>query len=123
MVWFAVNSSLPSETPSQVQSELNSDCLRIPFNLSEVNQYSLSQNYPNPFNPKTIISFTIPKNQFVELKIYDLLGNEIAVLVNEYKLAGKTTLEFDASNLSSGVYFYRIKVDDFIQTKKILLAK
>jgi len=86
-------------------------------------EYSLFQNYPNPFNPRTIISFTIPKNQFVELKIYDILGNEVAVLVDEYKMAGKTTLEFDASDLSSGIYFYRIKARNFIKTKKLLLAK
>ena len=93
--------------------------------IDETNQYiySLEQNYPNPFNPKTLISFTIPKNQFVELKIYDMLGNEIAVLVNEYKLAGKITLEFDASNLSSGLYFYQMRTDEFIRTKKMILLR
>lgn len=86
-------------------------------------EYSLFQNYPNPFNPITTISFTIPENQFVELKIYDVLGTEVAELVNEYKSAGKNTLVFDAGDLSSGIYFYKIKAGNFIKTKKLLLTK
>ena len=85
--------------------------------------FSLSQNYPNPFNPTTTISYSIPESQNIELKVYDLLGNEVASLVNEYKTAGSYKVNFNANNLSSGIYFYKIKAGDFIQTKKLILLK
>jgi photosystem II stability/assembly factor-like uncharacterized protein len=84
-------------------------------------KYSLSQNYPNPFNPSTIINYQIPKAGFVTLKIYDILGKEVAELVNEEKVAGKYKVEFDASQLSSGVYFYQLQASIFVQTKKMIL--
>jgi len=90
-------------------------------NLPE--KYLLSQNYPNPFNPSTGINYSIPKNSFVSVKVYDVLGNEVAVLVNKEKPAGNYSVEFNANNLSSGVYFYRIQAGSFIQTKKMLLIK
>ena len=86
-------------------------------------EYSLSQNYPNPFNPSTTISFKIPKTDFVSLKIYDALGNEIKTIVNEIKTAGKFSVNFDGSNLPSGVYFYRLTSGNFSKTKKLLLLK
>ncbi|HEX7356888.1 MAG TPA: T9SS type A sorting domain-containing protein, partial [Ignavibacteriaceae bacterium] len=86
-------------------------------------EFTLSQNYPNPFNPSTIISYSIPQNSFVTLKVYDVIGNEIATLVNETKSAGKYDIRFDASNLSNGVYFYTIKADNFTSTKKMILMK
>ena len=85
--------------------------------------YKLFQNYPNPFNPNTRIKYSIPKASFVLLKIYDLLGNEIAPLVNEEKSTGNYEIEFNGSNLSSGVYFYRIQAGNFIATKKFILIK
>ncbi len=86
--------------------------------------YQLSQNYPNPFNPTTVINFSIPKAGQVSLKVYNSLGQEIATLVNEFKGAANYQVDFDASNLSSGVYFYSLKVDNgFQQTKKMLLIK
>jgi uncharacterized delta-60 repeat protein len=89
--------------------------------------YSLSQNYPNPFNPSTNIKFTISDFGFVSLKVYDVLGNEIANLVNEEKLAGEYEVEFNTSSIkhlpSSGVYFYQLKAGDFIRTKKMILLK
>ena len=84
---------------------------------------SLYQNYPNPFNPKTIIKYQIPELRFVTLKLYDVLGNEIATLVNEEKPIGNHTIEFDASTLPSGVYFYRLQVGSFVETKKMMLMK
>ena len=89
---------------------------------TEIN-YTLSQNYPNPFNPATIISFSIPENSFVSLKIYDVLGNEVSELVNEIKEKGNYNVSFDASNLSSGIYFYTLKANSYSTTKKMLLAK
>ncbi len=87
-------------------------------------QYKLSQNYPNPFNPTTVINFTIPKAANVTLKVYNSLGQEIATLVNGYKDASNYKVDFDASNLSSGIYFYTLKVgNNFTQTKKMILLK
>jgi 1,4-alpha-glucan branching enzyme len=90
--------------------------------------YSLSQNYPNPFNPSTTISYSIPKNSFVTLKVYDILGREAAVLVNEEKPAGKYSVVFNAVNgggkkLSSGVYLYKIQADGFSESRKFILMK
>lgn len=88
-----------------------------------VNSFHLNQNYPNPFNPATIISFSIPENSFVSLKIYDVLGNEITELISEIKGAGNYSVSFDASKLSSGIYFYTLKASGHSFTKKMLLAK
>jgi len=85
--------------------------------------FILSQNYPNPFNPSTKISFTMPKHSHVTIKVYDILGNEVATLVNEEKPQGNYTIEFNAKNLVSGVYFYTLKADSFSDTKKLLLLK
>lgn len=92
------------------------------------NKFQLSQNYPNPFNPVTTISFTIPnvidaKIASATLKIYDVLGREVTVLLNETLLPGKYELKFDASNLSSGIYFYQLRNGNFIDTKKLILLK
>ena len=97
----------------------------ISINLNEgiPNTYSLNQNYPNPFNPSTKINYNIPVTNFVTLKIYDVLGKEVASLVNEKQSAGSYTVDFFAGNLSSGVYFYRIKSGEFIQTKSMMLLK
>src|SRR4030095_6456398 len=86
-------------------------------------QFSLSQNYPNPFNPITNIKFSIPEQGSVKLVIYDILGREVATLLNEVKPAGNYLIDFDGSNLASGVYFYTLKVNDFTETKKMLLVK
>jgi hypothetical protein len=97
-----------------------SDIVEIDFSPEN---YSLSQNYPNPFNPSTSISFTITKNTFVTLKIFNILGNEITTLVNQVMPGGKHKIKFDANNLPSGVYLYTLIVDDFVDTKKMLLMK
>ncbi len=85
--------------------------------------YNLSQNYPNPFNPSTIINFQIKDEGFVSLKIYDVLGREVVVLLNENKKSGFYTQNFNSQNLSSGVYFYRLEVNNFIDTKKMILLR
>ena len=85
--------------------------------------YSLSQNYPNPFNPVTKINFALPKQGFVTLKIYDVLGREVRTLVNEVKSAGQFSVDFNASEFSSGVYFYRLETDGFSDIKRMMLIK
>lgn len=86
-------------------------------------EFALFQNYPNPFNPETTIRYQLPKNQFVMLKVYDLLGGEVAALVNEIQDAGSYNIIFDASKVPSGVYFYSIQAGDFKQIKKMILMK
>ncbi|GBD86110.1 hypothetical protein BMS3Abin03_00019 [bacterium BMS3Abin03] len=92
-------------------------------NTEQIFSYSLLQNYPNPFNPTTTISYSLEKNGLVILKVYDILGNEVATLVNENKTAGDYYVKFDASNLPSGIYFYRLISGSFLSTKKLLLLK
>ncbi len=97
-------------------------------NICEINNvlnlnFNLAQNYPNPFNPTTIINFTIPEDNFVQLKVYDLLGKEIVSLVNEYKNKGSYKVEFNANELSAGTYFYQLKSGNFLATKKLMLVK
>ena len=98
-------------------SDVESDYSIIP------NKFEVYQNYPNPFNPSTTIKWQMPETGLVTLKIYDVLGREITMLVNEELSAGKHETIFDASRLSSGIYFYHLKAGSFIQTKKMLLLK
>jgi len=86
-------------------------------------EFELEQNFPNPFNPGTIISYSVPTSSFINLKVYDILGNEIAVLVNEEKQAGNYQINFDASKLTGGVYFYQLRTNSFVDTKKMILMK
>ncbi len=95
----------------------------INVDLTAPTVFALEQNYPNPFNPSTIISYSIPQSSFVTLKVYDIIGNEVATLVNQTQSAGKYDIRFDASSLSNGVYLYSIKTDNFTSTKKMLLMK
>lgn len=93
--------------------------------------FVLNQNYPNPFNPTTMISYSLPIRSFVSINIFDALGRQVAVLVNEEKTAGNHEIQFDAKNLSSGIYFYRIQVRQIssgqsaisIETRKLVLLK
>jgi len=96
-------------------------------------EFSLKQNFPNPFNPSTVIGYQLPISSNVTLKVFDILGNEIAILVNDYKLAGKYEVEFNAAELSgsvsakggyaSGVYFYQLNASNYIDTKKMILLR
>jgi len=87
------------------------------------NKYNLSQNYPNPFNPVTKIKYTIPKAEFVSIKVFDILGGEIATLVSEEKQTGNFEVEFNGSNLASGIYVYRMQAGNFTDAKKFVLIK
>jgi len=86
-------------------------------------QYLLSQNYPNPFNPTTVINYSVPKQSNIKLTIYDALGREVANLVDEEKSVGNYMAEFDAANLSSGIYFYQLRAGEFVQMKKMILLR
>ncbi len=86
-------------------------------------EYGLQQNYPNPFNPTTNINFTIPEQQLVQLKVYNVIGQEVATLVNDVMNQGNYSVTFDAANFSSGVYFYKLETGKFSEVKKMILTK
>jgi hypothetical protein len=102
---------------------LNAEMVEFSF----VKEYSLEQNYPNPFNPSTVINYSIPVDGNVELIVYNILGSEVAVLVNEYKEAGNYSVEFSTedimNNLGSGVYIYKLKSGSFTETRKMVVLK
>jgi hypothetical protein len=85
--------------------------------------YVIMQNYPNPFNPSTKISWQLPVGSWQTLKIYDVLGNEIATIVNEFKPAGTYEIEWNAIGLPSGIYFYQLRSGKFVETKTMMLLK
>ena len=102
---------------SNIITSVGSLCNDLPI------RYLLAQNYPNPFNPTTNISFTLPSKWLVLLKVYDLVGREVATLVSEELMAGNHTRQWNAANMSSGVYFYRLQVGSFTETKKLILLR
>jgi hypothetical protein len=91
--------------------------------IAGAKEFKLYQNYPNPFNPETVISYSLPVSNHVELKIFDMLGREIETLVDGERNAGNYEIEFSAEHLSSGIYFYSIKTEDFTCTKKLIVTK
>jgi len=88
-----------------------------------ITTYILEQNYPNPFNPNTKIKYSVPQSSYITIKVFDILGNDIVTLVNTEKPVGIYEVEFDATTLTSGVYFYRLQAGSFVETKKMILAK
>jgi hypothetical protein len=115
---------------AQTQVTLQANTIVSPGNLSAVNdnstipqKFALEQNYPNPFNPSTIINFSLAKSGQVKLSVYDILGREVALLVNERTEAGVHEVKFEGANLASGVYFYRLQAGDFVASKRLLLLK
>jgi hypothetical protein len=100
----------------------NQEIGKISSNNSELN-YFLAPNYPNPFNPTTTIKYSLKDDGIVKLKIYNILGSEVASLVDEYKHKGEHKVTFDAGNLASGVYIYKIQSGNFIYSRKMLLLK
>lgn len=123
---FSIRNALTEENSSGVLIYKENSALVVTLNnrKNELNDFLLNQNYPNPFNSKTTISFIVPKTkQIVSLKLFDMLGNELAALINSEVEPGYHSIEFDASNLSSGLYFYSLKIGKKIVTKKMLLLK
>ena len=109
----------------RVQStNLNGKIIGIrPISTEIPNQFSLSQNYPNPFNPITHFEFRIADFGFVKISVYDILGREVSVLVNEKLKAGIYEAEFDGTNFPSGIYFYKMEAEGFKEIKKMVLVK
>jgi glucose/arabinose dehydrogenase len=95
----------------------------VAVDLGTPKEFVLEQNYPNPFNPNTTIKYYVPEHSFVTIKIYDVLGNEIKTLINDEKSAGYYKIDFDASQFSSGIYFYVLKSNEFVASQKMLLIK
>jgi len=103
---------------------LKSNPIKKTYNGAElVEDYALSQNYPNPFNPATTINYQIPADGFVTLKVYDILGKEVATLVNEQQTIGRYSINFNATHFASGVYIYELRCGEFIQSKKMMLLR
>ncbi|HEY6436973.1 MAG TPA: T9SS type A sorting domain-containing protein, partial [Ignavibacteriaceae bacterium] len=94
-----------------------------PVEGSIPSEYTLQQNYPNPFNPATTISYSIPAESQVSLVIYDIMGRQVSVLVNGKQSAGSYNIQFDASSIASGTYFYKLTADEFISVKKMVFLK
>ena len=112
-VYKAVNYNMQKRSTPNLSSE----------DRSTPKEYSVSQNYPNPFNPTTTLSFDLPEPSQVVLTVYDHIGREVATVVNGYRSAGHFEATFDASNLGSGVYFYRLQAGSYTAVKKMLLIK
>lgn len=121
MYEILINNYIPNVPP--IRSEEYKSKNKNGSNNSIPAKYELSQNHPNPFNPTTSIMYSIPKDGFVSLKIYDITGREIKTLVNEIKKAGYYSITLNASELSTGIYFYRVQTGNFFQTKRMVLIK
>ena len=118
MLHFPIKHWLPDgevSPPVSVEDDEIEDGIPTDFNLS--------QNYPNPFNPSTTINYQIPELSFVTLKVFDVLGREIITLVNEEKPIGTHAIEFNATSLPSGIYFYQLLTPNFTETKKMILLR
>ena len=112
--------------PSQLYlMKLEPDSILMSVNIdnSIPKRFHLSQNYPNPFNPKTSIEFELPKTSDVTLNVFNILGEEVAILLSASLLPGSHSVEWDASNLASGVYLYRLQTGDHVETKKMILMR
>lgn len=132
--WVATNCNLIifvyKDNGALIQSTVEQSTIQSVTNPIGVNgtheipkDYSLEQNYPNPFNPSTNIKYSVPKDGNVSLKVYDILGNEVSTIINGFMKAGVYNVDFDGSNLASGIYFYTLKTSEFTSTKKMALIK
>ncbi len=111
LFWFGIETGIITEVEDEIQLS------------SSLSKYTLEQNYPNPFNPNTKISWKVPISSKQTVNVFDVMGKEVATLVNEYKPAGTYEVEWDASEFPSGVYFYQLKTERFVETKKMILMK
>ncbi|MBI5471340.1 MAG: T9SS type A sorting domain-containing protein [Ignavibacteriae bacterium] len=119
----AINSEVSGEWSAVWRFRTDTTLLTIGSGVQVPSKYFLQQNYPNPFNPETKIKYQIPNSNHVTLKVFDLLGREVATLVDELKPAGTFETAFDASKLSSGIYTYRLQAGEFVATRKFLLVR
>ncbi len=112
-----------TQLPGFVRLLESASITSVPDNSTTPHDFALEQNFPNPFNPVTVISYQLSVNSFVTMKVFDVIGREVATLVNENLVAGNYDIAFNAANLSSGVYFYRLTAGGMVQTKKMILQK
>ncbi len=122
-IWKVVRASNPSQQSPQVTFGVTTAPIGITQISSIVSEFSLSQNYPNPFNPNTKINFSLPKSDYVSLRVYDMLGREVSVLVNGQLTAGEYEADFNAKGLSSGMYYYSLRAGEYVDVKKMVLVK
>ena len=94
-----------------------------PNNEISIKKFKLEQNYPNPFNPRTIINYELPITNYIDLTIFNILGQKVATLVSGNQNAGFHTVEWDAGGMASGVYYYRLQAEGFVETKKLILLR
>jgi hypothetical protein len=128
---YTYNDNIKNITATEIQYRLKQIDFNGEYTYSDVVtvgnivpfEFRLDQNYPNPFNPSTTIKYSIPSAEFVTLKVFDILGNEVTTLVNNKKAAGNYQVEFNAETLPSGVYYYTLVTESFVQTKKMMLVK
>jgi hypothetical protein len=125
---YYMNQMLAEDLISYIMVNKFNEIVSVKEEVSYISdRYSLLQNYPNPFNPSTKISWQSPVGSWQTLKVYDILGNEVATLVNEYRNAGNYEIDFQSTNsghqLANGVYFYQLRTGDFVETKKMILLK
>ncbi|MBS1518696.1 MAG: T9SS type A sorting domain-containing protein, partial [Bacteroidetes bacterium] len=122
--YLKIGSNDPVTPNKNVKVKLNVGPVGIENNVLGIpSEFRLDQNYPNPFNPSTRISYAVPKESFVSIKIFDILGKEVMSLVNENKQPGYYDVQFNASNFASGMYFYKIEAGNFTETKRMILLK
>ncbi|MHB8338047.1 MAG: T9SS type A sorting domain-containing protein, partial [Ignavibacteriaceae bacterium] len=121
-IWQKNQAAIMAHIVSENTSVLNVTDVKKENNQTPT-AFTLSQNYPNPFNPSTVIKYSVPKSGIVTLKVYNMLGQEVATLVNQMQNSGNYIVNFNANNLASGVYMYRIQSGDFTLTKKMELLK
>jgi len=121
---YRVNAGFKNPNPRRWDSVMvNISLTDVGENSFSPSEFMLYNNYPNPFNPSTTIRYSIPEASFTSIKIYDALGNQVSSLVNETKTAGTYEVMFNATNLSSGIYYYELQAGSFTQTKKMILTK
>jgi hypothetical protein len=121
---YTVNAGFKNPNPRRWDSVMvNISITDVGENPSNPGTFKLYDNYPNPFNPSTTIVYSLPEAAFTSLKIYDAVGNEVSSLVNETKSSGTYEVEFNATDLSSGIYYYTLQAGSFNQTKKMILIK
>lgn len=125
---FSVDKSAPVSRPCMLRFRISTPggetwTKDIQMSVAPPERFELFQNFPNPFNPATKIEFTLPESRRVRLVIYDVLGQELQTLINDVEEAGYKSVDFDASRLPSGVYFYSLQAGGFVEVKKMLIAK
>jgi hypothetical protein len=120
---YTINAGYANPSRRWDSTIVNITVTNINENKLNPTEFKLYENYPNPFNPSTTIRYSIPEASFTSIKIYDVIGNEVSSLVNENKSTGTYEVEFNAANLSSGIYYYTLQSGSFRETKKMILLK